>query len=52
VFARVAGQKLQAPPAQQAVAGPNPNNNGNSNNSNRPPNNNRPPRRAALAEKV
>jgi ABC-type protease/lipase transport system fused ATPase/permease subunit len=48
VFARVAGAKLQAPPAQQAVAGPNPNNNGN----NRPPNNNRPPRRAAIAEKV
>jgi ATP-binding cassette subfamily C protein PrsD len=52
VFARVAGQKLQAPPAQQAVAGPTPNNNGNNNTSNRLPNNNRPPRRATIAEKV
>jgi hypothetical protein len=54
VFARVAGAKLQAPAAQQAVAGPNPNNNNGNNNSNnsRPPNTNRPPRRAAIAEKV
>src|SRR5262249_19010945 len=52
VYARVAGQKLQAPPAQQAVARPTPNNNGNNGNVNRPPNNNRPPRRAAIAEKV